>query len=285
MLFSVIIAAKNEEKNIGRCLQSLLRQNFSPDEMEIVVVDNDSSDNTREIARKFTGLVFNLAEERESFAVKNFRGAQINLGASLSTGDILFFPDTDMTFHPELLGEVAEKIKGRDALFIPEIVSGKGFLGKVRNFERSFYDGTCIDAARIVRKKVFLSVGGFEEKDFSFGPDDWDFNKKIKREGARLGVTKNPLYHHEEALELRSYLKKKRNYVPAFKEYVDKWGGNDPDVKKQFSFFYRFFGVFWENGKWKKLAAHPVLALGMYFLRFLVGVVFLLEKIYGRSEV
>ncbi|MDP2860269.1 MAG: hypothetical protein Q8N98_00985, partial [bacterium] len=58
----------------------------------------------------------------------------------------------------------------------------------------------------------------------------------------------------------------------SFEKYVKKWGRGDPDVKRQFNFWYRYFGVFLENGKWKRLLAHPILAMGMYFLRIMVGV-------------
>lgn len=60
--------------------------------------------------------------------------------------------------------------------------------------------------------------------------------------------------------------------------YNEKWGKSDPDLKKQFGIYYRFFGIFTEKGKWKKLLLHPFLAMGMYFLRFLVGVKFLTRK-------
>ena len=53
---------------------------------------------------------------------------------------------------------------------------------------------------------------------------------------------------------------------------------DDKDIKKQFGLTYRYFGVFLENGKWKKLLSHPILTVGMYFLRFLVGVSFLINK-------
>ena len=47
------------------------------------------------------------------------------------------------------------------------------------------------------------------------------------------------------------------------------------DLKKQFGIYYRFLGVFIENGKWKRLLLHPGLASGMYLLRFFVGANFL----------
>ena len=53
---------------------------------------------------------------------------------------------------------------------------------------------------------------------------------------------------------------------------------DNADVKKQLGFYYRFFGVFVEKGKWIKLLLHPILTLEMYFLRFLVGINYLLNS-------
>ncbi|MDD5606665.1 MAG: glycosyltransferase family 2 protein, partial [Candidatus Pacebacteria bacterium] len=58
-----------------------------------------------------------------------------------------------------------------------------------------------------------------------------------------------------------------------------KWGKDDPDIEKQFGLWYRYFWVFLEDGKLKKLLAHPVLTGGMYFLRVMVGINYILEKI------
>ncbi|OFW89154.1 MAG: hypothetical protein A3D75_01640 [Candidatus Levybacteria bacterium RIFCSPHIGHO2_02_FULL_37_18] len=76
-----------------------------------------------------------------------------------------------------------------------------------------------------------------------------------------------------------NYLIKKDKYVNTFDDYIKKWGEGDSDIKKQFGFYYRFFGVFIENGKWKKLLRHPILVLGMYFLRFIVGLRYLAAKL------
>nr|WP_241210761.1 hypothetical protein [Brachyspira hampsonii] len=49
-------------------------------------------------------------------------------------------------------------------------------------------------------------------------------------------------------------------------------------TKKQFGMFYRYIVVYIENGKWKKLLAHPIYSISMYFLRFLIGIVYILSK-------
>ena len=306
-LVSIIITTKNEEKNIGNCLKSIINSNIAleqyrhidkkkkepirlksykakslskPLSYEIIVVDNNSTDRTKEIAKKYTNKVYNFPNPDKIKDVKNFRGAQLNFGVKKSKGEIIFFPDADMTFDKELLQELIKKLKKHYALYIPEIVMGRGLLGKIRNFERSFYNATCIDAIRVIKKDLFLRVGGFDEKNIAFGPDDWDFTKTVKKNTDKIGITKSRIYHHEEEMTVKKYLSKKSKYSQTFDDYIKKWGKNDPDIKKQFGLWYRYFGVFIEDGKWKRLLRHPLLAGGMYFLRGAVGVVFICKKIF-----
>lgn len=283
-LVSIVITTKNEKKNITNCLESIKGQTYSQRNIEVIVVDNNSTDKTKKIAKRYTKKVYNDPELDKARNIKNFRGAQLNFGVKKSRGQIIFFPDADMTFDKKLIEEAVRLVlDGKlDALYIPEIVVGKGLFGKIRNFERSFYNGTCIDAVRIVRKNLFLKVGGFDEKNIGFGFDDWDFNKKVKRITGKIAITKSKIYHHEENLTIDKYLNKKRKYAETYDEYIQKWGMNDPDVQKQFGFWYRYFGVFIEKGKWKKLLRHPILAGGVYFFRLAVGTVYLYQKFFKK---
>jgi len=86
------------------------------------------------------------------------------------------------------------------------------------------------------------------------------------------------IYHNEAEFNLKKYLSKKGYYTQSFDKYISKWGKDDNDLKKQFGLSYRYFGVFLEKGKWKRLLAHPVLTGGMYFLRGSVGAVYLVNR-------
>lgn len=273
MLISVIITTKNEERNIEACLQSLLAQSYPAENIEIIVVDNNSTDKTKDIIGKFQkGLApLNL----KMFNGGPERSAQKNFGVEKSGGEYFIHLDADMTLDKDVVRECVEKVSENKeivALHIPEIVMGESFFGKVRRFERSFYDGTVVDAVRFVKKDKFLEAGGFNER--LYAGEDWDLDKKIKKLG-KTDITKAVLYHNEANFNLANYLAKKKYYSKNLDVYVKKWGKNDPDIKKQLGFYYRYFGVFIENGKWKKLVRHPLLALGMYFLRVLVGVKYL----------
>lgn len=262
-MVSVVITTKKEEKNISNCIKSVKEQNFS--QIELIVVDNFSEDETAEIARQCGAKVYFKGNERSS---------QRNYGAELAIGEYLLYLDADMILSPTLIEECVKKAQSSkiDALYIPERIVGAGFWIKVRDFERSFYTGTVIDAVRFVKKSLFLEVGGFDEN--LLGPEDWDFDRKI-RKVSQTAIVDVPLYHNEGKFAMSRYLKKKRYYTNGIQEYIKKWGNKDEETRKQVGFRYRFIGVFIEKGKWKKLMAHPLLAFAMYFLRLRVAIVYL----------
>ncbi|MBI5413570.1 glycosyltransferase [Candidatus Peregrinibacteria bacterium] len=265
ILVSVVVTTKNEEKHIAACLDSIKGQSYK--NVEIIVVDNNSEDKTKEIALKYTPHVFNHGPER---------GAQRNYGLiKKAKGEYVMFVDADMTLSPHVIADCVERIKKDSSLvglYISEIVTGNSFWSKVRRFERSFYDGTVIDCVRFIKRDKFVEVGGFDES--LTGGEDWDLDKKLRQIGKTV-LARKPIYHNEAEFNLKKYLHKKKYYAQSFSTYIAKWGKNDPDIKKQFGFWYRFFGVFTENGKWKKLVGHPILMVGMYSLRVKIGLIFL----------
>lgn len=269
MQVSVIITTKNEEKNIGNCLNSIKQQNYPQDEIEIIVVDNKSTDKTKEISLEYTDKVFEKGPERS---------AQRNFGVESAIGEYVMYLDADMILHEDVIKDCVESVNGDKsiiALYVTEIVMGEKFFSKVRRFERSFYDATVVDCARFIKKSSFQQVGGFDEN--LTGPEDWDLDKKLRGIG-KIALIKTPIYHNEAEFDLGKYLSKKGYYAKKFDDYIAKWGKDDEDLKKQFGLYYRFLGIFIEDGKWKKLFMHPLLSFGMYFLRGLVGIKFILRK-------
>lgn len=299
-LVSAVITTKNEEKNIGNCLKSIRLQTYPKNKIEIIVVDHPgSTDKTREIASLYTNNVFIQGPERSS---------QRNFGVKKAKGEIVIYLDADMFLSSSVIEEGVEELKDSSlaALYVPEIILGNSYWSKVRRFERSFYDGTVVDCVRIIRKDVFEKTGGFDSS-FS-GPEDWDLDKKIKKIGkveildkydfneinkklaginyravdiaARLSrLSQKPfIYHNEATFNVKKYFRKKSYYAKSFSAYIKKWGKDDPDIRKQFGFWYRYFGVFTVNGKYKKLLSHLAPTIGMFFLRFLTGLTFLLRK-------
>lgn len=267
-LVSIIVTTKNEEKNIANCLKSILKQTYK--NIEIIVVDNKSVDKTKQVISSFHNTNIHF------FTYGPERSVQRNFGVSKAKGKYILYLDADMILSKDVVKDCVDKFKNSQlaALYITEIIMGKSFWCKVRRFERSFYDATVIDCVRFISKKAFDTVKGFDES--MSGPEDWDFDKKIRLMG-KTDLIKTPIYHNEQNFNLLKYINKKSYYIKSFDAYIKKWGNDDRDIKKQLGFYYRYFGVFIENEKWKKLLAHPFLTLAMYFLRIQVGIEFLLK--------
>jgi len=266
-LVSVVITTKNEEKNIEDCLKSVKLQSYK--NIEIIVVDNNSTDKTKSIAKHYTTKVFTKGPERS---------AQRNFGAFEAEGEYYMYIDADMTLTSNVISECVEMCKhGANivGIYIPEKITGTGFWNKVRNFERSFYDGTVIDCVRFVPKHIFKKTGGFDTS--LTGPEDWDFDKKVRKLG-KTEIIHSCIYHNESQFNLRKYLAKKSYYAKSMDAYVSKWGRSNSDVKKQLGAYYRLVGVFIENGKWKRFLSSLHLAAAMYFLRVLVGIRYIMNS-------
>ena len=271
MTLSVVIPTKNEAANIVACIRAF---DGVRDRGEVIVVDNASTDGTPALAAKLGARVFEQGPERS---------AQRNRGWRVSRADWVVILDADMILPPETLAEILavaacapQRADAPVAYWIPEARTGVGLRVKARNFERSFYDGTCIDALRLFRTSVLEATGGYDESLIA-GPEDWELDIRVLATGARCAVLKGHLIHNEKRLTLRRMLAKKAYYAKSMAAYQAKWRGH-PALRKQFGLGYRYFGVFVENGKWKRLVAHPVLAAVMYAERILVGLTYLLHR-------
>jgi len=81
-MISIIIRAKNEERNIGGVLEAIFSQDISQS-IEVIIVDSGSTDRTLDIAGQFSVKILTIAESRFSY------GYALNLGISASSGDII----------------------------------------------------------------------------------------------------------------------------------------------------------------------------------------------------
>lgn len=265
-LFSVIVTSKNEADHIQTCLKSIKQQNYK--NIEIILVDNHSTDETVKLAKKYTDKIFQTGPERSS---------QRNLGAKKASGKYLLFLDGDMALSSGLIKKAIEKLeknKSLVGLYLPLHWQGRHWLIQLKNLERSFYDQTVLDAARIVSQSAFKKLSGFDEA--LFAGEDWDFNQRLKNLGP-IGWINTGLVHLEDKhISLFSYLKKIAYYSPSMDKYLKKWDRSHPEVKKQFSLYYRLVGVFFEQGKWRQVIRKPHLYLALIGLKILSGLVFLI---------
>jgi glycosyltransferase involved in cell wall biosynthesis len=214
---SVIVPTRNAARTIGACLSSLRRQTH-PD-LEVVVVDNASSDGSPDMARSLADQVVVTGPERS---------AQRNAGAAVSTGEFLVFLDSDMVAAPLLTSEVVRVFRRNPcvhALVLPERSIGVGFWAQCKALERHLYVGDRhVEAARAFRRSAFVEAGGYDERIHG-GGEDWDLPERLERLGGTVGRTATGVIHDEGRISLTDDLARKFYYGRTFGRYVRKRPG------------------------------------------------------------
>ena len=97
--YSIIIASYNEAESLKSCLTSICTANFKSKDLEIIVIDNNSTDNTYLIVKDFPQVIY-LKENRQGASFAR------NCGIDNSTGDIIVFLDADTTVTKEWLANL-----------------------------------------------------------------------------------------------------------------------------------------------------------------------------------
>lgn len=243
--------------NIGACIESVKQQTYK--NIEVIIVDNNSSDKTKEIAKYYGVTVYDKGPERS---------AQRNFGAKKAKGEYLLFLDADMILTLQVVEQCIKILEkdGFQALVIPEKSIGTGFWTKCKALERSFYEGVdWIEAARFFDKKAFRDLGGYDEK--LTGPEDFDLPQRLKlRFGIdSIGRVSSYIHHNEGILSLKKTLRKKFYYGKKMALYMKK-KENKSAVVKQGNIFRRF-GLFF--AKPAVLFHDPVVGLGMLYMKTL----------------
>jgi glycosyltransferase involved in cell wall biosynthesis len=220
-LVSVIVPTKNSAATLEACLKSIKAQAYCP--IELIVVDNHSSDATQEIAKQFTDKVFVKGPERS---------AQRNYGAARSSGQYLLMVDSDMELNRKVVKACSDELLGDPAVrsvIIPEESFGVGFWSQCKQLERSFYIGVpWIEAARFFSKVAYEAVGGYNETLVS--GEDWDLSKRIEEIGKITRICE-VIRHNEGRVSLWKAVKKKYYYARHAKAYLAR----NPEKSKLFS--------------------------------------------------
>jgi glycosyltransferase involved in cell wall biosynthesis len=139
-LVSIIVAVFNEEKYLNRCLQSLKNQSYK--DIEIIIVDDGSTDKSRNIIKQYNVKYLSISHSGP--------GVARNKGAQAAKGEILVFVDADMYYDKEYIKELVKPIVKKNMLQI-KIIFGQNvgalmqgyqytdvFLKKVQNTKMFF---------------------------------------------------------------------------------------------------------------------------------------------------
>lgn len=174
MKISVIIPTFNEANNIG-CLIDSLKIYGKKHLHEIIVADSpNSTDTTKEIAQKLGAIAQKSPQKGRAF--------QMNFGASLATGEILYFVHADIKVNPDYAFDIVKAINsGHDFGCYRYQFDTDDWLLKVNAFCTRMPFIWCRggDQTLFIRKKDFLKVGKFRD-DYQI-MEDYEFIIRAKK--------------------------------------------------------------------------------------------------------
>jgi len=252
-LVSVIVTTKNNHATLEACLESIKRQTHQP--LELLVVDNHSTDDTLDSARRYTPQMFTKGPERSP---------QRNFGVGKAKGDYVLIVDSDMELGRDVVTacvQVATTSSDVKAIIIPEESFGQGFWAQCKRLERSFYVGQdTIEAARFFNKKTYQQVGGYTED--MIGGEDWDLSRRI---GAlhRIGRIDQFIRHNEGRLYFMRTSRKMYYYAQHAVEYFAK-NPTTSALTDSSGPLQRYKLFFSKPGK---LVKNPIVGAGMLLLK------------------
>jgi len=207
-LVSIVTAAYNEERHIGKFLNSIKGLDYPKNKLETIIVDDGSIDNTREIVKKYK--------------VKMVRSSHLgfgdarNLGIKASKGDILILFDADMIVDKNFIKEAIlffEKNRQYDAFEGMEYIRNSNKLIAKMFYLTDYlgYKTMKVLIPRVIKRKIIEKIG-YNKPDYGYYID-WEYQQRMLRSGFKIGHSQKAKYYHI-APENMSELKRKM-----------KWGG------------------------------------------------------------
>ncbi|MBI3914908.1 MAG: glycosyltransferase [Chloroflexi bacterium] len=223
MQVSVIIPAHNAEKTIAACLDGLRQQKFSAGEFEIIVVDDGSSDSTRQIAEARAPLDDAGSTSARVLAQTNLGAAAArNLGAQNARGEIVLFIDADCVpdknwvaamvapfANSEIVGAGGRK-QTQQRGSVPQFIQMEFDYRYDRVRAQKYID--FIDSGTAAyRWQVFLQNGGFDAA--LSDAEDTDFSYRLAERDLKMAFADGAIVYHAHPTSVWEYWRRKFEYA------------------------------------------------------------------------
>ncbi|MEE1945983.1 glycosyltransferase [Pedobacter sp. KR3-3] len=237
---SILIAARNEEDNIGLTLDDILAQDYDKSLVEVIVIDDHSTDQTASIIRSYADRGVKLIQLNESNALNSYKKKAIQTAIGQSTGELMITTDADCRMGPQWLSTVVDYYETKGYKMISSPVAyfeEKSLFEKLQTLEFSYLIGlgastignnnpsTCNGANLAYEKEAFFEVGGFTGiDDLASGDDELLLHKMAAIYEGKIGFLKNRdavVYTHAKPT-LREFIQQRKRWASKSTRYKDK---------------------------------------------------------------
>jgi biofilm PGA synthesis N-glycosyltransferase PgaC len=201
---SIIIPARNEEKNIGELLRAIEHQTYPRDLVEVVVINDHSTDDTALVVKKFSGVVLlDLKDE----LINSYKKKAIESGIAAASGELIITTDADCVPPPAWLETMISLYEERGAVFVAAPVAILADSTPLQIFQALDFlvlqgitgavvfkkiHAMCNGANMAYEKNAFFSVNGFQGiMDIASGDDMLLMNKIWKKFPGRVHYLKS----------------------------------------------------------------------------------------------
>ncbi|MDQ3953102.1 MAG: glycosyltransferase [Actinomycetota bacterium] len=221
---SVVVCCYNSAPHLEECLHALLKVDYP--RFEVIVVDDGSTDDTADIARRYDFRL--IATENRGLSSAR------NTGAKAAMGDIVAFLDSDAAPDEHWLQYLASTYLNTDFAAVggPNIPPpGDGRIAEcvanapggpihvlLSDTEAEHIPGCNLS----VRKTAFDKIGGFDPR-FGVAGDDVDFCWRLQEEGWKIGFNPAAVVWHHRRNSVRAYWRQQKGYGKAEALLEGKW--------------------------------------------------------------
>jgi len=212
---SILIPVLNADNTIGQVIQKVFDQTYSPDNYEIIVIDNGSCDKTVRIITEYPVKLIYETTSPNSYLARN-RGLANARGEIIAFIDADCFPEREWLetlvkpFHNDRIGVVAGEVLS----YLPNnhIQAFYEFSGLLEQRLKVEGDNPAIATANVaIRKQIFDIVGKFDD-NFRWGGDN-DFGRRIQNNtDYRITFEPDAIVYHFHRKSFKAFMKHAYTY-------------------------------------------------------------------------
>lgn len=237
MEFSIVIAVYNGEKTIRNCLESIFDIDYK--NYEVILVNDNSSDRTLEIAKEFPCKIMDLDRNYGPCVARNE-------GVKQANGEIILFIDSDIVVKKNILLSIRKSFdENPDVSCVVGLFSAdppfgglstqyKNLFLHYRFLMLSKYISLTITAITAIKKGVFKKINGFDTR-IEFAGEDMDLGQRLSDRGYKILLDKDLQVKHLKEYSFKDFLmndfKRAGNWIHLF---LEKKGYKRLKTKKEY---------------------------------------------------